>query len=122
MQEETFISNTAATEETQSKSHAVKNLIVISLSWLTLFTGFFSLSNLQSSLNSDANLGTICLSVIYVTLIIASTFFPKLLVAFLGIKWTIVVAQIGYLIYLCANLYASWFTLLPGETSFLKTQ
>lgn len=98
-----------------SKPNKRKNLIVISLSWVFLFIGFFSISNLQSSLNSDANLGTTCLSVIYVSLIVGSSFFPKLLVKSLGLKKTIVVAQIGYLIYLSANVYASWFTLLPGR-------
>lgn len=106
--------NFLETNHEAGRKRVVKNLIVISLSWVFLFTGFFSLANLQSSLNSDANLGTTCMSVIYVTLIVASTFFPKLLIRFFGLKWTIVVAQFGYLIYVVSNLYPTWFTLLPG--------
>lgn len=117
--DETFINNESKSTEPAAKKGLFKNLIVISLSWVFLFTGFFSLANLQSSLNSDANLGTFCMSVIYVTLIIGSTFFPKLLVRFLGLKWTIVASQFGYLIYVFANLYPNWFTLLPGSKSLI---
>lgn len=117
--DETFINNESKSTEASAKKGLFKNLIVISLSWVFLFTGFFSLANLQSSLNSDANLGTFCMSVIYVTLIIGSTFFPKLLVRFLGLKWTIVASQFGYLIYVFANLYPNWFTLLPGSKSLI---
>lgn len=109
MQEERFLSNSAP-----PKKRIIKNLLVLSFAWVFLFTSYFSLLSLQSSLNSNANLGTTCLSVIFITLIVASFFFPVLLVRFLGIKWTLIVCQVGYLIYLLVNLYASWYTLIPG--------
>lgn len=122
MMKETFIieekenksENDADSTSEYSKRTLIKNLIVISLSWTFLFIGFFSISNLQSSLNSDANLGTLSLSSIYVALIVASTFFPKLLNRFFGLKWTIVISQFAYLIYIAANLYPTWLTLMPG--------
>lgn len=96
------------------KRTLIKNLIAISLSWVFLFIGFFSLSNLQSSLNPDQNLGTLSLSAVYGTLIVTGWFFPKLCVRLLGMKWTIIASQFTYLIYVCSNFYPTWFTLIPG--------
>jgi hypothetical protein len=97
-----------------SKRTLIKNLIVIAVIWLFLFLGFFSLANLQSSLNSNDNLGTLSLSAIYAALIISSTFLPKLMIKFFGLKWTIVISQAAYIIYIFANIFPSWYTLIPG--------
>ena len=53
----------------ESKYNIYKNLIIIGLAWVLLFTAFQSMANLQSSLNQDANLGTKSLSTIYFTLV-----------------------------------------------------
>ena len=78
------------------KSKIKKNLFVIGLAWIFLFTAFQSMANLQSSLNTDKGLGTASLSTIYVTLVISSMFLPPLLIDKLGTKWTIVLCQFRY--------------------------
>lgn len=75
------------------KSKIKKNLFVIGLAWIFLFTAFQSMANLQSSLNTDKGLGTASLSTIYLTLVISSMFLPPLLIDKFGTKWTIVLCQ-----------------------------
>lgn len=63
-----------------SKFKLFKNLLVIGFSWMFLFTAYQSMANLQSSINSDAGLGTASLSTIYVTLVFSCLFIPPLMI------------------------------------------
>jgi hypothetical protein len=71
-----------------------KNLLVISVAFLLQFTAFNGMQNLQSSLNTEANIGVNSSSIIYVFLIISSIFLPHPLMSIFGLKWTLVISQI----------------------------
>jgi len=71
-----------------------KNLLVLSVAFLLQFTAFSAIGNLQSSLNTEADVGVNSLSIIYACLIFSSIFLPHPLIALLGLKWTIVLSQI----------------------------
>jgi hypothetical protein len=71
-----------------------KNLFVLSIAFLLQFTAFNAIGNLQSSLNTDADIGVNSLSIIYAFLIFSSIFLPHPLIALLGLKWTLVVCQV----------------------------
>lgn len=71
-----------------------KNLLIICLAFLLQFTAFSGISNLQSSLNTEANVGVNSLSIIYACLIVSSIFLPHPLISIFGLKWTIVISQI----------------------------
>ena len=73
-----------------------KNLLVLCVAFLLQFTAFGGIGNLQSSLNTEANVGVNSLSIIYAFLIFSSIFLPHPLIALLGLKWTIVICQIPY--------------------------
>lgn len=105
---------TTVTVKIYTRKILIKNLIVISVSWLFLFVGFFAIANLQSSLNSNQSLGTLSLSANYVTLFASCLFFPKLMVKFFGLKWTIVISQAVYILFIASNMYPTWYTLFPG--------
>ncbi len=92
----------------------LKNVFLVGGSWILLFTAFQSIANLQSSLNSDSGLGTASLSTIYVALILGSIFLPTTMMEKLGIKWTIVICQFTYILYIAANLYAKYWTMIPA--------
>ena len=92
----------------------LKNLLIIGFGWIFQFTAYNSISNLQSSLNSDDGLGTISLSVIYVSIILSCIFLPSAMIKQLGVKWTILLSQMAYLLYIAANLYPRYYTLLPA--------
>ena len=82
------------------KLRILKNLIVIGLGWVLLFTAYQSISNLQISLNNDQGLGTASLSTIYVTIVLFCLFIPNVMISNLGLKWTIIISQCIYLIYI----------------------
>ena len=76
-----------------------KNLIVISIGFLFLFTAFTALQNLQSSIHTDAKLGLASLSVIYAFFTVSCMFVPPILISRLGAKYTVIVSMSGYVLY-----------------------
>ena len=72
-----------------------KNLLVISIAFLLQFTAFNGMQNLQSSLNTEANIGVNSSSIIYVFLIISSIFLPHPVMSIFGLKWTLVISQVS---------------------------
>jgi hypothetical protein len=97
-----------------NKRGCYKNLIMLSLAFFFLFCGFNSLANLQSSLNSEAGLGTVSLCVVYASFCVSCLFLPPIMIAKIGYKWSIVICMCTYCIYIITNLYVKWWTLIPG--------
>lgn len=114
-----------------------KNVTVISVSFMCLFTAFNSVGNLQvissfvlietrsrvvlivhqlmqSSINSDAGLGTTASATIYASLIVSCMFVPTWLIKTLKCKWTIVFCQLCYSLYIIAQFWPSFGTLIPA--------
>ena len=81
-------------DQKQLRFQTYKNLFVLCLAFLLQFTAFGAIGNLQSSLNTEANVGVNSLSIIYACLIFSSIFLPHPLISLLGLKWTIVISQI----------------------------
>lgn len=100
-------------EKRQRKRSILKNLLVLSFGFLLLFTAFQSLSNLQSSINSDKGLGTASLSVIYGALVVSCMFVPTFMIKLLTLKYTLIVSMLMYSSYFAANFYPAWSTLIP---------
>ncbi len=78
----------------QLRFRTYKNVLVISLAFLLQFTAFGGIDKLQSSLNTEANVGVNSLSIIYIFLVFSAIFLPHPLISILGLKWTIVICQI----------------------------
>jgi len=53
-------------------------------------------------------------AVIYVAQIVSSMFIPAWMIDKLGLKWTMVVSQLGYSIYIAAQFYPSFATFIPA--------
>uniref|UniRef100_A0A3Q0QUB6 Protein unc-93 homolog A n=1 Tax=Amphilophus citrinellus TaxID=61819 RepID=A0A3Q0QUB6_AMPCI len=94
-------------------SRNFKNVLVVSLGFLSLFTAYGGLQSLQSSLNAEEGMGVASLSVIYAAIIISSMFLPPIMIKNLGCKWTIVAGMACYVSYSVGNLYPGWYTLIP---------
>ncbi|CAF1312934.1 unnamed protein product [Rotaria sordida] len=90
-----------------------KNLLVISVAFLLQFTAFNGIQNLQSSLNTEANIGVNSSSIIYVFLIISSIFLPHPLMSIFGLKWTLVISQVSYVLFIAANYYPKAYLMYP---------
>lgn len=89
-----------------------KNLIVLSISFILIFTAFRSIQNLQSSLNTEGRLGVIAMACVHGTMFLTCLFAP-LLINKLTSKWTIVLGLIFYLFWIVANFYPHFYTLIP---------
>ncbi|KAK5903204.1 hypothetical protein CgunFtcFv8_007004 [Champsocephalus gunnari] len=94
-------------------SRNFKNVLVVSVGFLSLFTAYGGLQSLQSSLNAEQGMGVASLSVIYASLIISSMFLPHIMIKNLGCKWTVVAGMACYVSYSFGNLYPGWYTLIP---------
>ncbi|KAL4235032.1 unc-93 A [Mactra antiquata] len=101
-------------ETSMSKMKILKNLLVVSFAFMFLFTAFQSLTNLQSSLNREEGLGTVGLSVIYGSLTVSCMFLPPFIIDVLGCKWTVAFSMLCYILYMAANFYATWWTIIPA--------
>ncbi|XP_028296482.1 protein unc-93 homolog A isoform X2 [Gouania willdenowi] len=94
-------------------SRNFKNVLVVSVGFLFLFTAYGGLQSLQSSLNTEQGMGVASLSVIYASIIISSMFLPPIMIKNLGCKWSVVVSMGCYVSYSFGNLYPGWYTLIP---------
>lgn len=92
---------------------SLRNVLVVSLGFLLLFTAYGGLQSLQSSLYSEEGLGVTVLSTLYGAMLLSSMFLPPLLIRTLGCKWTIVLSMSCYVTFSLGNFYASWYTLIP---------
>jgi hypothetical protein len=97
-----------------SKVKCIKNLIAISVSFFFLFSAFNSIANLQSSLNTEASLGTYSLFVIYASFALSCLILPSMLTSKFGYKWSLFMCEIAYCVYIITNLYVKWWTLIPA--------
>ena len=71
------------------------------------FTNYF-----QTSIHNIEGLGAASLCVIYAALVLSCMFIPSLMIGKLGAKYTIVLAMMGYVLYILANFYPRWWTLI----------
>ena len=97
-----------------TKMQIIKNLLVVSFGFLFLFTSFQSLANLQSSLNKVEGLGTWGLATIYIALVLSCMFLPPFIIDLIGCKWTVAFSMLCYILYMVANFYARWGTIIPA--------
>lgn len=98
-----------------SRRRIIKNVILLGFAFLLNTTPIIGLSRLQSSLHRVEGLGVIALSVLYGSLVISSVFLPELLISGIGHKWTTVICFIGYILWIPANGYAVWATMIPAS-------
>ncbi|XP_064472636.1 protein unc-93 homolog A-like [Ornithodoros turicata] len=98
-----------------AKKQVLRNLVVLSLSFLLLFTAYQSLQNLQSSINAEGGLGTASLAAVYLALVISCMFVPSYMIRRLGLKYTMVTSICMYLVYFFANMKPTWITLIPAS-------
>ena len=96
------------------KRRYIKNLLVMSAAYFFLFSAYFALRNLQSSLNAAEGLGLYALSSMYCALIFGSLF-STTVVQRLQPKRTIALSLIGFISYSAANFYPRFYTMIPAS-------
>ncbi|KAK3085295.1 hypothetical protein FSP39_001180 [Pinctada imbricata] len=115
MEAETSLVQHEAVRPVLSKFAILRNVCVVSVVFLFLFTSFQSFQNLQSTLNKEEGLGPITLAILYFSLIVSSLFLPSFLIAKFGCKWTLSFSILCYVVYMLANFWPMWATLVPAS-------
>jgi len=108
-------SATDAEDLRKEKRKIIKNILLISLAFLFNFNAFQGLSRLQSSLHRVDGMGTITSSVLYGSLVLSCMFVPKMIIYAIGHRWTIAVSFSGYILWMAANGYAVWGTMITAS-------
>lgn len=98
-----------------SKRGIMKNVIVLSISFVTMFAAYASLSALQSSLHLQQGMGVINQAVLYAVMAVSCLLLPKMAIRAVGHKWSMTVSLVGYVLWMGANGYGVWATMLPAS-------
>ncbi|XP_045173842.2 protein unc-93 homolog A-like [Mercenaria mercenaria] len=91
---------------------ALKNVIVLGLSFMFVHTAFVSILSLQSIMNPEGGIGVVSISCIYATTVISCLLAP-LLINTISAKWTMIVAFFLFTGYFAGNFYPKQFMLIP---------
>ncbi|KAI7736792.1 hypothetical protein M8C21_011227, partial [Ambrosia artemisiifolia] len=97
----------------QTVNHG-RDIHILSWAFLLIFLAYGAAQNLQSTLNTDGDLGTISLGILYTSFTVSSIFASSV-VRMLGSKNALVMSTTGYWLYIAANLKPSWYTLVPAS-------
>ncbi|XP_066953064.1 protein unc-93 homolog A-like [Macrobrachium rosenbergii] len=101
----------ASPENKKKMSSIMKNVISLAVAMTFLFTSYFSMENLQSSIHKID--GTTSLAAIYISFIISSCFISTLLIRTFGEKSILFACSVYYVAYMTAQLYPKPYVLLP---------
>ncbi|EEF31048.1 UNC93-like protein 3 [Ricinus communis] len=100
------------------QNHAPQNhtrdIHILSSAFLLVFLAYGAAQNLQTTINTVHDLGTISLGILYLSF----TFFSviaSLVVRFLGSKNAVVLGTTGYWLFIAANLMPTWYTMVPAS-------
>lgn len=106
-----IVGNSVSQPEMQSHT---RDIHILSSAFLLIFLAYGAAQNLESTVNTDQDLGTISLGILY-TSFAASSLFASLVVRGLGSKNALVLGTTGYWLFIAANLKPSWLTMVPAS-------
>ncbi|CAB3227162.1 unnamed protein product [Arctia plantaginis] len=96
------------------KWRIMKNVGVITMAFMLHFTAYAGTSNLQSSINAEAGLGTASLAAVYAGVVLSNIFLPAAVIKWLGTKWAVCLSLITYMPFIACQIYPSFYTLVPA--------
>ena len=80
-----------------------------------LFSAVNTILSLQSALNQDKGLGVISSALSFSVQLITCLVLPQFVADLIGFKWTLVISETLYLLYVASNFYPRYYTSLPGS-------
>lgn len=89
-----------------------KNLVILCVSFILIFSSFRAIQNLQSSINAKSNLGIITMCCVHGTTFLTSLFTPMVINIFTA-KWALCLGMLCYLMWFGGNFYPQFYTLIP---------
>lgn len=90
-----------------------KNIVILSIGFILIFSSFQAIQNLQSSLNASNGLGTISMMVVHISMVIACLVAPSI-INHLTAKWALCIGVTCFLLWFSANFYPKFYTLVPS--------
>ncbi|KAM7531831.1 hypothetical protein LguiB_035241 [Lonicera macranthoides] len=99
--------------QTQTLNHK-RDVHILSWAFLLIFLAYGAAQNLESTINTEADLGTISLGILYSSF----TFFSIVassIVRVLGSKNALILGTTGYWLFIAANLKPTWYTMVPAS-------
>ncbi|XP_073282112.1 UNC93-like protein 3 [Primulina huaijiensis] len=91
-----------------------RDVYILSSAFLLIFLAYGAIQNLESTINTEGDLGTTSLGILYLSF----TFFSiiaSLVVRKLGSKNALILGTSGYWLFTAANLFPSWYTMVPSS-------
>ncbi|CAF0872277.1 unnamed protein product [Brachionus calyciflorus] len=97
------------------KQKIYKNFIAFNVCFILIFASFDVVAMIASVLNQDGSLGNGSQAIIYATQFFTGLVWPQVIIELIGFKFTLMLAETCYLLFLIANTFPSWGTLVPGS-------
>lgn len=97
----------------KGKSHS-RDVHILSSAFLLVFLAYGAAQNLESTVNTEDDLGTTSLGILYLSF----TFFSLVaspVVRALGSKNALILGTTGYWLFIAANLKPTWYTMVPAS-------
>lgn len=95
------------------RSHAV-DARILSVAFFFVFSAYSAAQNLQSTVNTEGDLGTVSLGILYTSFTLFSVIASPV-VTLLGSKRALVVGTSGYVLFILANLVPTWYTMVAAS-------
>jgi len=92
----------------KTSSRHLRDLHIPSLTFLLIFLAYSAAQNLESSLNSDEDLGTTSLGILYLSFTVCS-FVATPFVRRFGSKNSVILGTLGHWLFMASNLFPSWY-------------
>ncbi|GFY93264.1 major facilitator superfamily protein [Actinidia rufa] len=113
MDEEAPLVAERSDNKTTTKNHT-RDIHILSSAFLFIFLAYGAVQNLESTINTEADLGTVSLGILYSSFTVFSLV-ASLVVRSLGSKNALVLGTTGYWLFIAANLWPSWYTMVPAS-------
>ncbi|XP_055938342.1 protein unc-93 homolog A-like isoform X3 [Argiope bruennichi] len=116
--EKTDIQQDGVMDSRTLRWRSLRNLFIFNTCYVLTYTGFWALSNLQSTMNAAGGLGDYSQAVIYVFSMISSLFLPKLLIDKFGCKNILVVGTLICCFSIASNMVLRWDVMMTASVAF----
>ncbi|GIY91144.1 UNC93-like protein [Caerostris darwini] len=103
-----------AKKEEFSKLRIVKNLVLLSMSYLFIFTAFLGLIMLQSTMNKAEGIGVISQAAIFTFQGLSSLLISSYVLKKLSTKVSLITGMAIFVPYIAANFYPTWIIMIPS--------
>lgn len=97
---------------------AQKNFLVLCFCYFLLYSGFWALTNLQSTMNADSGIGVSSQAVIYAFAMASSLLLPQLSITKYGCKKVLIVGTVACCGYIASNVYLRFETMMVASAVF----